>query len=90
METVGYNVEWSQELHIGQALEEYVKAWMIIDILRGWGELTPFVGPDPGTHIFDISVGYDLAGISSDKVAAYLDAIGDATETDRATPRRDP
>ena len=81
METVGYNVEWSQELRIDQALEEYVKAWMIIEILRGWGELTPFVGADPGSHIFDISVGYDLAGISSDKVAAYLDEIGDATET---------
>ena len=35
----------------------------------------------PGSRIFDISVGYDLAGISSDKVAAYLDEIGDATET---------
>ena len=81
METVGYNVEWSQELQIGQALEEYVKAWMIIEILRQWDELTPFIGPDPGSHIFDISVGYDLAGISSDKVAAYFDAIADATES---------
>lgn len=81
METVGYNVEWSQELRIGQSLEEYVKAWMIIEILRQWGELTPFVGPDPGPHIFDISVGYDLAGISSDKVAAYFDGIIDAAET---------
>ena len=81
METVGYNVEWSQELQIGQALEEYVKAWMIIGILRQWDELTPFIGADPGSHIFDISVGYDLAGISSDKVAAYFDAIADASES---------
>lgn len=81
METVGYNVEWSQELKISQALEEYVKASMIIGILRQWDELTPFIGPDPGPHIFDISVGYDLAGISSDKVAAYFDAIADATES---------
>jgi putative selenate reductase len=81
METVGYNVEWSQELRIDQALEEYVKAWMIIGILRQWDELTPFIGPDPGSHIFDISVGYDLAGISSDKVAAYFDAIANAAES---------
>jgi putative selenate reductase len=81
METVGYNVEWSQELQIGQALEEYVKAWMIIGILSHWDELTPFVGADPGPHIFDISVGYDLAGISSDKVAAYFDAIANAAES---------
>jgi len=81
METVGYNVEWSQELAIGQSLEEYVKAAMIIEILRGWDELGPFIGPDPGPHIFDISVGYDLAGISSDRMAAYLDGLGDAQAT---------
>ncbi len=81
METVGYNVEWSQELRIGQSREEYVKAWMIIEILRGWGELTPFIGSDPGPHIFDISVGYDLAGISSDRVAAFVDGLTDAQET---------
>ena len=81
METVGYNVEWSQELRIGQSLEEYVKAWMIIEILRQWGELTPFIGRDPGPHIFDISVGYDLAGIASDRMAAYLDGLTDAAET---------
>ena len=78
METVGYNVEWSQELRISQSLEEYVKAWMIIEILRGWDELTPFVGTDPGPHIFDLSVGYDLAGVSSDRVAAYIDGMIDA------------
>ena len=81
METVGYNVEWSQELAIGQSLEEYVKAAMIIEILRGWDELRPIIGPDPGPHIFDISVGYDLAGISSDRMAAYLDELGDARAT---------
>jgi putative selenate reductase len=81
METVGYNVEWSQELRIGQSLEEYVKAWMIIEILRGWGELSPIIGPDAGPHVFDISVGYDLAGISSGKVADCIDRLTDATET---------
>jgi putative selenate reductase len=81
METVGYNVEWSQELRIGQSLEEYVKAWMIIVILRGWDELTPYVGADPGPHVFDLSVGYDLAGISSDGVAAYIDGLVDARDT---------
>ena len=80
METVGYNVEWSQELRIAQSLEEYVKAWMIIEILRGWDELTPFVGPEPGPHIFDLSVGYDLAGISSDRMGAYIDGMTDAAE----------
>ena len=80
METIGYNIEWSQELKIPQSLEEYVKAWMILDILREWGELTPFIGADPGPHIFDLSVGYDLAGVSSEPVAWFIDSMMDASE----------
>lgn len=79
METVGYNIEWSQELRIPQSLEEYVKAWMIIRILSGWPELTPFIGEDPGPLVFDMSVGYDLAGIQSDPVAGFIDGLIDAT-----------
>ncbi|HEX9865023.1 MAG TPA: 4Fe-4S dicluster domain-containing protein [Acidimicrobiia bacterium] len=79
METVGYNVEWSQELKIGQSLEEYVKAWMMIEILRGWPELRPYLGEDPGPHIFDLSVGYDLAGISSPEIAGFIEGLMDAS-----------
>ncbi len=81
METVGYNVEWSQELRLRQSLEEYVKAWLTIEILGGWDELRPHLGPDPGPHVFDLSVGYDLAGISSDAVAAFIDGSVDAGPT---------
>ncbi|MEE9205539.1 MAG: hypothetical protein V3U50_01015, partial [Acidimicrobiia bacterium] len=81
METVGYNIEWSQELRIHESLDEYVKAWMIIEILRDWDELTPLIGADPGPHVFDISVGYDLAGISDPAVAGFIDGLTDATET---------
>ncbi len=79
MQTIGFNIEWSQELRIPQSLDEYVKAWMIIEILRGWDELVPFVGADPGPHVFDISVGYDLAGISAARVAGFIDGLVDAT-----------
>lgn len=81
METVGYNIEWSQELRIHESLEEYVKAWMIIEILRDWDELTPLIGSDPGPHVFDISVGYDLAGISDPGVAEFIDGLTDAAES---------
>ncbi len=81
METVGYNVEWSQELRLEQSLEEYVKAAMIVEILGGWDELGPFLGPDPGPRIFDLSVGYDLAGIASPRVAAFIDGMVDARPT---------
>ena len=78
METIGFNIEWSQELTVSQSLEEYVKGWMIIEILRRWGPLEDFIGDDPGPHVFDLSLGYDLDGIRSDKVAAYVAAMLDA------------
>ena len=47
METIGYNIEWSQELLVAQSLEEYTKAWMIIEILRQWEPLREYVGRTP-------------------------------------------
>ena len=79
MQTIGYNIEWSQELKIPDSLTEYVKASMLIEILRNWEPLRAHLGPDPGPHVFDMSVGYDLAGISSPEVAAFIDGMIDAT-----------
>ena len=88
MQTIGYNIEWSQELLIPQSLEEYVKAWMLLEILCRWEPLTPFVGEDPGAHVFDMSVGYDLEGIRSPKVAGFIDAMHDASaEIERLRPQ---
>ena len=39
MQTIGFNIEWSQELTVHESLEEYVKAWMMIEILRQWEPL---------------------------------------------------
>ncbi|WP_395152560.1 4Fe-4S dicluster domain-containing protein [Ilumatobacter sp.] len=91
MQTVGYNIEWSQELLIAQSVEEYTKAWMIIEILRHWEPLREYVGHpetgDAGPHVFDMSVGYDLAGIQTPKVAGFIDAMRDATaEIERLRP----
>jgi putative selenate reductase len=84
MQTIGYNIEWSQELLVHESLEEYVKAWMIIEMLQRWEPISDYVGrPEdggPGPHVFDMSVGYDLAGIRSDKVAGFIDAMHDATD----------
>ncbi len=79
MQTVGYNIEWSQELTCPQSLTEYAKASMLLEILRQWEPISEFVGTDPGPHVFDMSVGYDLAGISSDKVATFIRGMRDAT-----------
>ena len=73
--TVGYNVEWSQELRLEQSLEEYVKASMLIEMLVASGKLDLA----PGFHraIYDMSVGYDLAGIKSDRVQAFVRGMMD-------------
>lgn len=78
MTTIGYNIEWSQELEVQQSLDEYVKAWMIIEILSRWEPLRDLIG-DPGPHVFDMSVGYDLAGVETPKVAAFIDGMRDAS-----------
>ncbi len=70
-EAEGYNVEWSQELRIDQSVEEYAKAWILLEILSRWEPLRPLLGL-PGPHVFDLSVGYDLAGITSDRMARFV------------------
>ena len=77
MANVGYNIEWSQELRIQESLEEYVKAWMLITMLR---HERPEFGGSQGDVVFDMSVGYDLAGIQSPSVRAFMDGMLDASE----------
>ncbi len=79
MQTIGYNIEWSQELTVPQSLTEYVKASMLLEMLQQWEPLAEFIGPEPGPLVFDMSVGYDLAGISSDKVGAFIRGMKNAT-----------
>ncbi len=80
MQTIGYNIEWSQELTVAESIDEYVKAWMMIEILKRWEPLRDFVGVDSGPLVFDMSVGYDLEGISSDKVRTFIETMMDASE----------
>ncbi len=76
--TVGYNVEWSQELTLEQSLEEYVKGSMLIEMLVASGLVG--LGPGEARVLFDMSVGYDLAGIRSERVRTFLRGMMDATE----------
>jgi putative selenate reductase len=72
---VGYNVEWSQELKLEQSLREYVKAAMMIEILKSSG--LPGEGI-PGETVFDMSVGYNLAGIHSPSVRSWIASMKNA------------
>lgn len=78
MQTVGYNVEWSQELKLEQSLEEYVKAAMLIEIIASSGVID-LPAPERDT-IYDMSVGYDLKGIQHPRVRAFLEGMLDCGE----------
>ena len=72
-----YNCEWSTELYVPQAYGEYVKAWVACKLLAkelGLG--------DPDAFVFNMSVGYDLAGIQSEKINTFIDNMIEAKDTD--------
>ncbi|MBE6984780.1 MAG: putative selenate reductase subunit YgfK [Ruminococcaceae bacterium] len=70
----GYNQEWSTELEVRQALDEYIKAWCALKVMaKVWGY------GDPDGFVFNMSVGYDLAGIKSEKIDNYIESMKDAT-----------
>lgn len=71
-----YNCEWSTELEVGQAYEEYVKAWFVIHILAAELGLG-----DPNAIVFNMSVGYDLDGIKTPKMQKFLDEMIEAKDT---------
>jgi putative selenate reductase len=79
METVGFNVEWSQELTLDESLEEYTKASMLIDLLVASGRLP--IAPGYDRTIFDMSVGYSLEGIRSGTVQAFIGGMMDGRST---------
>ncbi len=70
----GYNQEWSTELEVRQALDEYIKAWCALKIMaKVWGY------GDPDGFVFNMSVGYDLEGIKGEKIDNYIESMKNAT-----------
>jgi putative selenate reductase len=76
MEDEGYNVEWSQELKLEQSASEYVKAWVLIHVLR---RMLGFEGRAPCGTIFNMSVGYNLEGIQHPRMTRFMDRLQDAS-----------
>ena len=75
-EDEGYNCEWSTELTVPQAFDEYVKAWFALKLIsRKWG-----LG-DPCGFAFNMSVGYDLAGVKTEKLDRFIEGMKDASST---------
>ncbi|HQF80538.1 MAG TPA: putative selenate reductase subunit YgfK [Flexilinea sp.] len=73
----GYNIEWSTELTVPDAMGEYIKAWVILHLMAKEMGL----GAQDGFQ-FNMSVGYDLAGIRSEKINTFIDSMIEAKDTE--------
>ena len=73
----GYNVEWSTELYVHQAMEEYIKAYFALKLLSA-----EFGLGDPDGFIFNMSVGYHLDGIKTEKIDNFIEGLKNAEHTE--------
>ncbi|MBI2418848.1 MAG: putative selenate reductase subunit YgfK [Ignavibacteriales bacterium] len=71
----GYNVEWSQELKLEQAFDEYLKAWLLTHVLA---RLISGRSPGERGFVFNMSVGYNLEGIKSERVDRFIELMKNA------------
>ena len=72
-----YNIEWSSEFDAKNAMNEYIKAAVLIQVLAKEFDLRPFNELE-----FIISVGYDLKGIKSEIVDSFIENMKDAKLTE--------
>ena len=69
----GFNTEWSTELTLGQAWEEYAKAWILLHFIEVMFNLGH---PEMDrSFVFNISVGYDLKGIKDPRMDQYIERM---------------
>jgi len=72
-EDEGYNVEWSTELKVEEAQREYIKAWILCHVA-----MKEFGISDERDFAFNMSVGYDLDGIKTEKIDSFIEGLKDA------------
>lgn len=75
---VGYNIEWSQELRLHESYQEYVNAWVLLKLIEKLELLGVPAGDPFYATVFDLSVGYDLQGISSPPMQRWLAGMQNA------------
>ncbi|QVK18783.1 putative selenate reductase subunit YgfK [Mycoplasmatota bacterium] len=71
-----YNVEWSTELTVQGAFDEYIKAWFLLHVLMRELKIS-----QERDFMFNMSVGYDLEGIKSPKIDGFIEGMKNASET---------
>ncbi len=72
----GYNTEWSTELSLDQAFDEYIKAWILLYLLESIFKRSV---TSEKSFIFNMSVGYDLDGIQTPDMDSFIHQLADAS-----------
>ena len=75
-EEEAYNCEWSTELYVPQAMEEYIKGWILIRVIA-----KEFGIGSPDGFQFNMSCGYNLEGIKDKKIDDFIEGLKDAGDT---------
>ncbi|TKB51854.1 putative selenate reductase subunit YgfK [Ferrimonas aestuarii] len=73
-----FNTEWSTEYTLPKAFDEYVKAWIALYLMEEIFD--PRFEGEAKSFIFNMSVGYDLAGIKTVPMQTFIDSMMDASE----------
>ena len=70
-----YNCEWSTELFMDEAIQEYIKAWVLLHFVsKEYG-----LGASDG-FVFNMSVGYNLDDIKKKDTDTFIECMKDATK----------
>lgn len=72
-----YNTEWSTELTLDEAWGEYAKGWILLHLLETVFDLK-MTGMEC-SFIFNMSVGYDMKGITSEPMTRYIARMKDSS-----------
>lgn len=73
-----FNTEWSTEFTLVKAYDEYLKAWVALYLLEEIFQ--PLAAGEPKSFVFNMSVGYDLDGIKTASMQAYIDDMIDSSK----------
>ncbi len=73
----GYNTEWSTELSLEEAWREYAKAWILLHVVEELFDMK--ASGLERSFIFNMSVGYDMAGIRTEAMQRYINRMKDSS-----------
>ncbi len=77
----GYNTEWSTELALDEAWQEYAKAWVLLHLIEYLFDMKR--STLERSFIFNMSVGYDLKGIRTEPMQRYISRMKDSSGEER-------